>query len=64
MAPTPHTDGVIDTNILMESFYHSHGLHLADALIAATALEYDLTLYTRNVRHFRMIPRLTISQPY
>lgn len=49
---------------LMESFYHSHGLHLPDALIAATALEYDLTLYTRNVRHFRMIPRLTISQPY
>lgn len=49
---------------LMESFYHSHGLHLPDALIAATALEYDLTLYTRNMRHFRMIPRLTINQPY
>ena len=49
---------------LMESFYHSHGLHLPDALIAATALEYDLTLYTRNTRHFRMIPRLTINQPY
>ena len=49
---------------LMESFYLSHGLVLPDALIAATALEHDLTLYTRNTRHFRMIPELKISQPY
>ncbi|MXY99367.1 type II toxin-antitoxin system VapC family toxin [Candidatus Poribacteria bacterium] len=49
---------------LMESFYLSHGLTLPDALIAATAIEHDLTLYTRNTRHFRMIPELEISQPY
>ncbi|MDE0017552.1 MAG: type II toxin-antitoxin system VapC family toxin, partial [Candidatus Poribacteria bacterium] len=49
---------------LMESFYLSHGLVLSDALIAATAIEHDLTLYTRNTRHFRMIPQLKISQPY
>jgi predicted nucleic acid-binding protein len=49
---------------LMESFYLSHGLILPDALIAATALEHNLTLYTRNTRHFRMIPRLKVSQPY
>ena len=49
---------------LMESFYLSHGLVLPDALIAATALEHDLTLYTRNTRHFRMIPQLKVSQPY
>ncbi len=49
---------------LMESFYLSHGLTLPDALIAATAIEHDLTLYTRNTRHFRMIPQLEISQPY
>ena len=49
---------------LMESFYHSHGMHLPDALIAATALEHELTLYTRNTRHFHTIPRLTIRQPY
>lgn len=49
---------------LMESFYLSHGLVLPDALIAATALEHDLTLYTRNMRHFRMIPQLKVSQPY
>ena len=49
---------------LVKSFYHSHGLHLPDALIAATALESDLTLYTRNTRHFRVIPQLIIRQPY
>ncbi len=49
---------------LMESFYLSHGLTLPDALIAATAIEHDLTLYTRNTRHFRMIPQLKINQPY
>ena len=49
---------------LMESFYLSHGLVLPDALIAATALEHDLMLYTRNIRHFRMIPQLKVSQPY
>ena len=49
---------------LMESFYLSHGLTLPDALIAATAMEHDLTLYTRNTRHFRMIPELKINQPY
>ena len=49
---------------LMETFYLSHGLILPDALIAATAMEYNLPLYTRNTRHFRMIPRLKVSQPY
>ena len=49
---------------LMESFYLSHGLILPDALIAATAIEHNLTLYTRNTRHFRMIPQLKINQPY
>ena len=37
----------------MQSFYLSHGLLIPDALIAATALEYDWTLYTKNIRHFR-----------
>ncbi len=49
---------------LVESFYLSHGLIMADALIAATAIEHDLTLYTRNTRHFRMIPELKINQHY
>ncbi len=32
-----------------------------DLLIAATAIEHDLILVTRNVRHFQRIPGLEIS---
>lgn len=34
-----------------------------DLLIAATALHHDLTLLTRNVRHFHRIPELQLYQP-
>lgn len=48
----------------MESFTLSHGLMIPDALIAATASENDLTLVTKNTRHFQMIPALKLSRPY
>jgi tRNA(fMet)-specific endonuclease VapC len=34
-----------------------------DILIAATALAHNLTLLTRNVRHFQRIPGLARYQP-
>jgi predicted nucleic acid-binding protein len=49
---------------LIESFTLSHGLDMPDALIAATALDLGLTLYTLNVRHFQMIPGLSFLRPY
>ncbi|MGH2585182.1 MAG: type II toxin-antitoxin system VapC family toxin [Dehalococcoidia bacterium] len=49
---------------LMDTYFLSHGLLIADALIAATALEHGLTLYTRNVRDFQMIPSLIVKRPY
>ena len=49
---------------LIESFRLSHGLLIPDALIAATALEHGLTLETKNVRHFQMIPGLAVVRPY
>lgn len=49
---------------LMETYRLSHGLMIADALIAATALDQDMVLYTRNVRHFQMIPGLDVRRPY
>lgn len=33
-----------------------------DLLIAATALAYDLTLVTRNLRHFQRVPGLKLYQ--
>ena len=34
-----------------------------DLLIAATAVHHDLTLLTRNFRHFNRIPELRLYQP-
>jgi tRNA(fMet)-specific endonuclease VapC len=39
------------------------GLKIADALIAATALEHDLPLMTRNRRHFERVPGLDLRTP-
>jgi tRNA(fMet)-specific endonuclease VapC len=36
------------------------GLQIADALIAATALEHELPLMTRNRRHFERVAGLTL----
>ena len=49
---------------LMERFWLSHSLEIPDALVAATALELGWPLYTRNVKHFRMIPNLRVIEPY
>ncbi len=44
--------------------YHlSHGLLLADALIATTALVHSIPLLTKNTRDFRFINGLTL-EPY
>ncbi len=47
---------------LMEELGLSHGMQMGDALIAATALEYQLTVLTCNVKHFKAIPNLTIEK--
>ncbi len=49
---------------LVDAYHLSHGLLIPDALIGATAIEGDGLLYTKNVRHFQMIPRLTVVRPY
>jgi tRNA(fMet)-specific endonuclease VapC len=41
-------------------FDEGHVVPIADMLIAATALVYDLTLVTHNVKHFVAIPGLKI----
>lgn len=40
---------------LIDAHALSHGLKLGDALIAATALEHDLSLLTANAKHFKSI---------
>jgi predicted nucleic acid-binding protein len=43
-------------------YRHSHGVQLADALIAATARIHQARLVTRNARHFPMLDNVVV--PY
>lgn len=48
---------------LMETYALSHGLAIPDALIAATALNHSLELFTLNTRDFRFIAGLSLYLP-
>ena len=48
---------------LIRTYSNTHGLLLADALIAATCLEGDLTLVTYNVKDFHFIQGLKSLTP-
>jgi predicted nucleic acid-binding protein len=43
--------------------YANHGLRKADALVAATAWSRTLPLLTRNIRHYRFISEINLSDP-
>jgi predicted nucleic acid-binding protein len=46
---------------LIDQYSLSHGLQLGDALVAATAIENNMTLLTANLKHFRPIAGLNIE---
>ncbi|GAB4159030.1 MAG: hypothetical protein Fur0046_38490 [Cyanobacteria bacterium J069] len=48
---------------LLQDYFLSHGLLIPDALIAATAIEHQIPLLTKNQRDFRFISDLTLL-PY
>ena len=58
-----HVDNAISARaaFLVEEYGLSHSLQMADALIAATALEGGLELLTANDRHYRFIKGLAIQ---
>ena len=45
---------------LLNTYHLSHGLTIPDALIAATAIETKLTLFSYNVRDFKFIKGLNL----
>ena len=55
------TSNIVDASILIRK---KHKTKLPDAIIAATALVYDLTLITRNTADFKNIPQLKTLDPH
>jgi predicted nucleic acid-binding protein len=45
---------------LLEQYSFSHGLKVLDSLIAATSIEASHLLATANVKHYRVIPGLSL----
>ena len=55
------TSNIVDASILIRK---KHKTKLPDAIIAATALVYDLTLITRNTSDFKGIAELKTIDPH
>ena len=47
--------------VYVEEYSLSHGLRAGDAIIAATAVENNLTLSTSNTKHFKPIKELKVK---
>jgi predicted nucleic acid-binding protein len=57
------TDSISATAMFLVEQYHSgFSLELADALIAATALDRGLPLFTGNARHYRAVKNLVLKR--
>jgi predicted nucleic acid-binding protein len=57
----------VDCNRALSHFtsYHlSHGLGLLDSSIAASAIGLCATLCTFNKKHYRVVPGLSVEEPY
>lgn len=52
----------IDAGKLRQNYFRSHGMSLADAMIAATARSFGARLISLNKKHFAMLGNLVV--PY
>lgn len=46
----------------VESYALSHGVRVADALIAASSVHAGIALMTANIRHYACIPDIELVQ--
>jgi predicted nucleic acid-binding protein len=47
---------------LVEQYYLSHSIQLADALVGATAVIYGLPLLTANTKHYKIIKNIIVKK--
>ena len=47
---------------MIESYSKSHGLQIPDAIIAATALSFEMKLFTLNLKDFKYIDGLNLHK--
>jgi predicted nucleic acid-binding protein len=60
----PLSDSIgVGAYLLLKSYGKSHGLHVFDSLVAATAMEKAFTLVTLNRKHYHMIEGLQLEVP-
>ncbi len=57
---------IVDNDIALKTIdiRVKYKIKVPDAVIAATAIHYDLTLITRNISDFKKISELEIIDPY
>jgi predicted nucleic acid-binding protein len=65
MYPVVHLNNRIGERAynLLKTYAKSHGLRTFDSLIAATALEAELTLVSKDRKHFAMIEGISLEVP-
>ena len=45
-------------------FHLSHGIEMADVLIASVAVRSNVPLYTLNLKHYQILPGVDVRRPY
>ncbi len=48
---------------IFETYKLSHGLSIADSIIAGSTIHYDLSLFTYNTKDYKMISGLKLYKP-
>ncbi|MBZ0298973.1 MAG: PIN domain-containing protein [Anaerolineae bacterium] len=48
----------------LAQFHLSHGVEMADVMIASVAARLSVPLYTLNIKHYQPLPALVVQRPY